>query len=230
MKLTKIILIGFIIVMIALVIYTPSMLGSNWAIFTSLLAVSILAILFLEFEIESVNSRMIPLLGILISLIVISRQIFHGIYEFSPVFFLVILVGYIFGFLNGFITGALVILVSNFFLGQGPWTIFQMVALGLIGFLAAFVPKFKSKKINLILLVLYGILSAYLYGAITDVFFWSFFTSQQTLNTYLAIKIAGLLADTSRAVGNTLFMLILGPSILKILLRFRKRFYMEYVK
>ena len=36
----------------------------------------------------------------------------------------------------GFLTGAMAALLSNFYFGQGPWTAFQMLAWGLIGWIA----------------------------------------------------------------------------------------------
>ena len=39
----------------------------------------------------------------------------------------------------GFVTGAAAGLISNFFFGQGPWTPWQMFAMGLIGFLSGII-------------------------------------------------------------------------------------------
>ena len=55
---------------------------------------------------------------------------------FKPVAALVILSGVAFGGETGFLVGAMSMLTSNVLFGQGPWTPFQMFAMGLIGFLA----------------------------------------------------------------------------------------------
>ena len=47
-----------------------------------------------------------------------------------------IIAGVAFGGEAGFLVGAIVGLVSNMFLGQGPWTPWQMFSFGIIGFLA----------------------------------------------------------------------------------------------
>mgnify|MGYP002590281839 CR=1 FL=1 len=47
-----------------------------------------------------------------------------------------ILSGVAFGGETGFLVGAMSMLTSNVLFGQGPWTPFQMFAMGLIGFLA----------------------------------------------------------------------------------------------
>ena len=48
-------------------------------------------------------------------------------------FALVMIMGVCSGPPAGFMTGALSALVSNMLLGQGPWTVWQMLAWGLIG-------------------------------------------------------------------------------------------------
>ena len=79
------------------------------------------------------------------------------------------------------------------------------------------------------ILLLYAVLSAYIYGFITDLFWWSAFAAEHSLQTYIAVASAGLLMDTSRAFGNLLFMLLLGKALLKILERFGKRFYIKAI-
>ena len=55
--------------------------------------------------------------------------------EFKPVVALTILAGVSFGAESGFLVGAMTMLCSNMLFGQGPWTPWQMFAMGLIGFL-----------------------------------------------------------------------------------------------
>ncbi|ODS41833.1 MAG: hypothetical protein MSIBF_00235 [Candidatus Altiarchaeales archaeon IMC4] len=76
---------------------------------------------------------------------------------------------------------------------------------------------------KIILLAVYGAAVAYLYGAITDLFMWSAFMAEKTLETYIAVFIAGAAFDTMRAAGNVLMILVLGGPTVKVLSRFRKR-------
>lgn len=201
----------------------------SWTIPTTILALTILILVYFMFERRHASSRTVALLGVLTAMIVVLRQVMHGIGA-SPVFFLVIIVGYLFGAVNGFVVGSTVMLISNFFVGgHGPWTPFQMIAMGMIGLMAGLLPKLKNKKVVLGLLIVYGIFAAYFYGLVTNIFFWITFASEQSMNTFIGITSAGLLQDTARAFGNTLFLFFLGPPIIKILERFRKRFYVEYI-
>lgn len=49
---------------------------------------------------------------------------------------MVVITAVAFGGESGFLVGAVSMLCSNIFLSQGPWTPFQMFAMGVIGFLA----------------------------------------------------------------------------------------------
>ena len=149
-----------------------------------------------------------------------SRQILHGV-EFSPVFFIVIISGYVFGFTVGFAVGAFTMLASNFFIGHGPWTPFQMLGVGLVAAAAAFIPR--ARKFEIPVLTAYSVVSAYLYGLFTDMFSWLAFIPSHTPETFVTVAWAGMVANTVRAVGNIFFMTIFGPTFLKILLRFRRR-------
>jgi hypothetical protein len=55
----------------------------------------------------------------------------------QPTSFLVMVSGLVFGPQAGFMIGAMAALASNFFLGQGPWTPWQMLGWGLMGMSAA---------------------------------------------------------------------------------------------
>ena len=213
---------------LTLLLLGPIDITFNWVLFSLLLSMLLLFILFIEFEERKYDARMLALISVLTALVVASRQLIHGI-EFSPVFFFVILTGYVYGFIPGFTVGALAMFFSNFFLGHGPWTPFQMIGLGFTGGLAGIIPKVRNKRIELALLALYSVITAYFYGAFTDLFSWVAFVPQHTAETFIAIVSAGMIANTSRALGNVFFMLILGPVVLKVLRRFRKRFTVEYV-
>jgi energy-coupling factor transport system substrate-specific component len=154
---------------------------------------------------------------------------------FSPVFILIILVGYNFGGRLGFLMGALTMLVSGPLTtgGIGPWTPYQMLAAGWVGMGAAWLPR---SKFVLPSLVIYGTLWGWLYGFLTSLYFWPFTLSApdigweaglgwlETLLRYGRYYLVSSFAwDSARAIGNFILMLTLGPSMVKVLERFRRR-------
>ena len=92
---------------------------------------------FISFEKGKNDARRIVIIAVMTALSVAGRFVFAPIPFFKPVTAIVIITAIYLGSEAGFITGAFSAVVSNFYFGQGPWTPFQMLAWGLIGFLAA---------------------------------------------------------------------------------------------
>lgn len=154
---------------------------------------------------------------------------------FSPVFLLIILVGYTFGARLGFLMGALTMLISGPLTagGLGPWTPYQMITAGWAGMGAAFLPR---NRLAIPSLVLYSTLWGWIYGAMTSLYFWPYALNApdigweaglgwvETLLRYSRYYlVSSLVWDTTRAIGNFLLMLTLGPPLKKALERFRRR-------
>ena len=179
-------------------------------------------ILYMEFERIHSSSRMVALIAVLVASNVVLRQVMHGVGA-SPIFFLVLLTGYVFGAVPGFVLGSATILVSNFFVGgHGPWSLLQMASLGFFGFFAAYLPKNTRHEISL--LAVYGFLGGFFYGFSTDIFTWLFFFTEYTFSTYFGVAVRGLGFNMAYAVGNVFFITVLGPPVLKVFKRFNKRF------
>ncbi|MBU0763123.1 MAG: hypothetical protein KKD39_08875, partial [Candidatus Altiarchaeota archaeon] len=178
-----------------------------------------IAAFYLVFERHS-TTRVIAVLSCIVAANVVLRQMFHG-FGPTPVFFLVILSGYVFGPLPGFIVGSTTILASNFFVGgHGPWTLLQMSGLGFIGFFAAYIPQKRFQKITL---TLYGGLSGLFFGLYTDIFSWLFFTAQYSIKTYFAVALNGMIFTLSYVIGNIVLIWFLSTPFLKVFTRFKKR-------
>lgn len=161
---------------------------------------------------------------------------------FSPVFLLIILVGYTFGARMGFLMGALTMLVSGPLTagGLGPWTPYQMLAAGWVGLGAAFLPGRRAPgrptKTAHLALALYGAAWGLLYGALTNLYFWPYTLLAPDLAWSPGLPLPATLArygrfylitslawDSVRALGNLVLLALLGPALLRVLDRFRRR-------
>lgn len=111
---------------------------------------------FVRFESKKPKTREIMVIVVMASITVTSRIIFAPIPGFKPVTALTAITGMAFGPEAGFLTGSISALVSNMFFGQGPWTPFQMIAWGLLGFIAGLLSKFKLME-NKFILIAYSI-------------------------------------------------------------------------
>ena len=151
-----------------------------WMIFFSdsasyYLAAAIILVLsllpfFMAYERSAPTAGEIALVSALTALAVASRAVFYLIPQFKPIGAVVIVSAVCLGARRGYIIGALSAFISNFIFGQGVWTPFQMVALGLVGFAAGLI--FKKLKANRWLLALVGfILTFALYGIVAGAVF-----------------------------------------------------------
>jgi energy-coupling factor transport system substrate-specific component len=224
---------------------------------TFLLALCLVVLLF-EAQGQMVNTKLIALLGILVAINSALRFIetaIPGPGGFTPIFFLIILVGYVFGGRVGFLMGALTMLVSALVTGGvGPWLPAQMFTAGWVGMSAILLrpivrrltaqktgePK-QAGQLEVYTLAGFGLLWGFLYGAVMNLWQWPFIVGPQdqsftaglgfpaTLRNYLAFYlVTSLVWDAIAALGNLLLLLLLGGPALRSLRRFRQRFEFTY--
>ena len=198
----------------------------NWGVIATLLVVLTSVAFFFEFETAAVTSKEIALVAMLGTISAVLRVPFAAIPNVQPCTYLIICSGYVFGPVAGFTVGAITALVSNFFLGQGPWTPYQMVAWGLAGVSAGYLHRFK---VSTTFLVGFGFLWGYLYGWITNIWFWTAFVYPLTIKTFVITQVNTIWFDTLHAVSNAIFLWILGTKTVAILQRFKRRFAVEYL-
>ena len=84
--------------------------------------------------------------------------------------------------------GAITALVSNIFLGQGPWTAWQMVGWGGVGVAGAALAKaYGDREIGRVPLAIACGLAGLAFGALLDVY-QTTLAARQDLPTYLAVS------------------------------------------
>ena len=84
---------------------------------------------FMVFEKRKPQARELVVIAVLCAIAVAGRAAFFWLPQFKPVTAIVIIAGVCFGAESGFLVGAVTGFVSNFFMGQGPWTPWQMFCL-----------------------------------------------------------------------------------------------------
>jgi len=205
--------------------FAPPLSGLlNWGLVaTVLIGLAILAFFF-EFEVGAAGSKEIALVAMLGTISAVLRVPFVAIPGVQPCTFLIICSGYVFGPIAGFMVGAVTALVSNFFLGHGPWTPYQMFAWGMVGTSAVLVKRLRFGRIGL---VIFGIVWGYVFGWIMNVWFWASFVYPLTLKTFMVAQLNSVWFDTFHAIGNAIFLGLFGLKTIGALERFRKRFSWE---
>lgn len=214
-------------VALVLVSWKLQFILQNWQVFTAVLLLAALVIFFASFEKSAVSSREVGIIAVLSALAAVGRVPFAPLPGIQPTTFLVIVSGYVFGARAGFMVGAVGALVSNFFLGQGPWTPFQMLFWGLAGASAGVLGRLLPESGRAVM-VSFGIAWGYLFGWLMNMFFVVFFIKPLTWKAFFLAYAASFPFDTLHALGNVCFYLLLGPQVIKVLKRFREK--MTYVE
>ena len=175
------------------------------------------------FEWRRGGARELAAIAVMTGISVVGRVLFAPLPGFKPVSAVVILTGLSFGPLAGFMTGAATALLSNFFFGQGPWTAFQMLAWGAVGFLSGLFSRSRLRR-NPLLLLLLGVIGGALFSALTDL--WTTVAATGTLlpAAYLTFLVSGLPFTLLYAVSNVLFLLLLTRPILRKTDRLKQKY------
>jgi len=193
----------------------------NWALFSIVIIGLSILVFFWRYEKSQAGTKEIVIIATLAALAAVSRIAFSAIASFKPTTFIIMISGYVFGPKTGFMVGAVTALVSNFFLGQGAWTPWQMLCWGLCGVLAGLLGSRQSEFRPVIFTLLAGF-CGYLFGFIMNIWHWVAFIYPLTMKTFIAVYAAGFTFDSLHAAGNIVFSIIFGPAFYKILRRFKK--------
>ena len=201
----------------------------NWAIIAVVITILSILLFFWRFEKAEISAKEIALIATMTTLAGISRIPFAVFPSFQPTTFLVMITGYVFGAQTGFVVGAMSALVSNFFLGQGPWTLWQMLGWGICGVLAGFLAK-QVKGYNRKKFVLLSVFCGYLFGWIQNIWHWLAFVYPLNMKTFLATYLASFPFDTVHVFSNIVFTMIFGEMFYVVLQRFYRKFKVAYFK
>lgn len=187
-------------------------------------AVAVLSLipLFYAFERRDATAGELAVISVLIALSVVGRLVFAWLPAFKPVTAVTVIAALYLGREAGFAVGALSALLSNLYFGQGPWTPFQMLSWGLIGFTAGILAQ--PLRANRLLLALYGVLAGVLYSLVMDVFTTLWADGGFSLARFGASVFTALPVTAMYAVSNVLFLLLLTKPLGEKLQRIQTKY------
>ena len=183
----------------------------NAALITTIAAVISVIPFFVHFEMSRVSARDLMPIVVLAALGVAGRLIFAPIPAIKPVMAIVIITGIGFGRQSGFITASIIVLVSNIFMGQGPWTALQMYGFGLCGYLAGCLRHTFITRHRVSIMVL-GFLSVFLYGFLLDTWTLVGFVQPLSPATIITTYTTGAAYNLLHAIGTVVFLLPIAAS------------------
>ena len=194
-----------------LAFFSYKFLGSKYYYIAALgmVFVSILPF-FVMFEKRKITTAEIVTVSVMISLCVSSRLLFAFVPQIKPLCAFVVMTAIAFGGNVGFVTGAISMFVSNFAFGQGMFTPFQMLGMGLVGFLCGEI--FHGRKLSknrVAVSIIGGVLTFFLYGFIVDTCSVLMMATDYSLKSILSIYASGVVFNLVHGVttGAVLFFL-----------------------
>ena len=183
---------------------------------------------FVSFEDRRPKVRDIVTLAVMCALAVTGRTAFFMLPNFTPVMAIVIIAGVAFGCEGGFITGAMTMFVSNFIMGQGPWTPWQMFAMGLVGFLAGLFfagSSVRTRNMTKLGLCIFGaLICIVVYGGIMNpasVIMWQ---PNVNFSMIMASYVTGFPFDLAQATATVIALWLVARPFLEKLDRVRIKF------
>jgi len=179
----------------------------------------------LMFESRRPKARELVVVSVLCALAVASRAAFSSLPQFKPVVAVIIISGVCFGGETGFLVGAVTGFVSNFFLGQGPWTPWQMFALGIIGFIAGVLFGNRLVSVNKMSLCIFGfVVTFFVYGGIMNpasVIMWQDKISWKMI---VSACVAGVPFDMIHAFSSVFFLWFISEPMIEKLERIKIKY------
>jgi energy-coupling factor transport system substrate-specific component len=153
-----------------------------------------------------------------------ARVLFAPVPGVQPVTVVAVVAGMALGPRRGFAVGALAALASNFFLGQGPHTPWQMLAWGCCGLVAGLARPLLRRRLPFAAFC-FGLGLAY--GLPLNLYTWLYLPHTQ--ESLVAVLARGFPFDVAHGVGNVLLALAIGPELRRVLERHQRTLRTEVV-
>ncbi len=210
-----------------------SMFGDRLYLIVSVALIVLAIVIFVRsFERKKPGTKDVVLISVMISLAVVGRLVFFMIPQFKPCAAIIIITGVMLGKQAGFLSGVLTAFISDLFFGMGPWTVWQMIAFGIIGILSAII--FNERRIEKmggyakLILCVYGfIITFVVYGLIMDTATVFMVTDKPKVATFVATYSAGVVFNLIHGISTFIFLYLmanpLSKKIKRVLVKYQNR-------
>ncbi len=199
---------------------------SNDGLSLLLVALALLAVGMAWLETGPDSAKELALIASLGAAAAAGRVLFAAIPGVQPVTVIAVVAGASLGARSGFAVGTVAAFVSNFFLGQGVWTPWQMLGWGACGVAGALAAPLLRRRLAL---AAFCFVLGMGFSAFMDVWNWLAFYDEHTWQTFAATHARGLPFDLAHAIGNVVIALAAGPELRRLLDRYGRRLHTEVV-
>ncbi|MGN0467917.1 MAG: ECF transporter S component [Acutalibacteraceae bacterium] len=208
----KIVSVLFFLVLAPVCVLVCSRLFSAGNYYISAVLLIVLSIIpfFIYFENRKIKTSEIAVLAVMTALCVASRALFAFLPQVKPMCALVIITAIAFGPNLGFVVGALSVFVSNFIFGQGMFTPFQMLGMGLTAFFCSLIFYKKRFAYSRFAVSIVGALLCFaVYGFIVDSCSVLMMLTEYTPKSVLTVYLSGMPFNLIHALTTGIVLLLL---------------------
>ncbi|MCD7774008.1 MAG: ECF transporter S component, partial [Clostridiales bacterium] len=199
--------------------------GNGYYITAGIVAAAALLVFFISFERGKSKTREITAVASMTAVAVVSRSLFYMLPEIKLIGAVVIIAAVGFGWKSGFLIGSLSMFLSNILFGQGIWTPFQMLGLGLSAAIAGII--LSNKKIGshrILSSIIGGIVIFIVYGGIVDTSSVLIMSSDLSVGSVAAVYLAGMPYNGIFAVTTAVLLALFGKSLSEKLERVKVKY------
>lgn len=150
-------------------------------------------------------------IALLTSLVSVGRLSFSFLPNVQPMTVLLVCITLYYGWKNGLAVSFLSVVLTNIYLGMGPWTLAQFVAYAVLIGLTHLLKKSYESIPAPVLQIYVGFLGM-LYGLVISLVQAPFFG----WNIFVPYYLAGLVYDLLHAGGNMIFFALLYPIVMRL--------------
>ena len=225
MKKSNIATVLIFLLAIPATLFLGSRLPGRWYYLTStLIIIELLIPFFLAFEGRKPQARELVVIAVMCALAVAAR-VAIPIPNFKAIYGIIMIAGIAFGPESGFLVGAVAALSSNFFLSQGPYTPWQMMAYGAGGMLTGFLFQKGRMPRKPVIMGIVGFLGVLFFvGPLLDTCTVFMAPISMTVKSIAAIYISGFTVNVSQGISTFLVMFLLGKPLLEKLDRIKVKY------
>lgn len=217
-------LVVFFILVPATILLCRLIPGRSYYVSGTLIIAELMIPFFMAFEGRRPQARELVVIAVLCALSIAGR-VAIPIPNFKACFAVIMIAGIAFGPETGFIVGALTALASDFFLGQGAYMPWQMMAYGAGGMLAGFLFQKGRVPRKPVPMAVYGLLGVVLWiGPMLDVANAFLIMPNLTMASLGASFASGFTVNLIQGGVTALLMLALGKPLLDKLERVKIKY------
>jgi energy-coupling factor transport system substrate-specific component len=199
----------------------------SWQLASFALVLASLALAFWWYERSRPPAKLLALVATLATVAALGRDAFAAVPDVKPITAIVLVSGIAFGAAPGFAVGAIAGFASNFLLGQGPWTPWQMLGWGLVGLIGAALGRVSARRMGPLALAFACAASAEVFNLVVNLYTWTG-AGNETLRAFGVVLGTAVVFDATHVVASFAFGLAFGPTLLRMLTRVRLRLEVDW--